>query len=204
MEMATQNGIPSIQRRPTEEVERAITAIRYHRKLPTFQQPSGALPEALDTAFLAHFMDIVNFTKAYCHEMQWLEQLPIIYRNAYKPTVNFSLRALSMACYGKQYHNPSILVDSWRWYTLSLSAQRMSISQLTKNDIPREEEVLIPLILSTYEFCLGSTNRGAVSLLTAASETLKMRGPSNTKTDTMFPLFKGIRGSEVGYCILVS
>jgi hypothetical protein len=204
MAMTTQNGMLPMQRRPTEEVEKAITAIRYHRKLPTFQQPSGVLPEALDTAFLAHFIQITNVTKAYGHEMQWLAHLPKIHSNAYKPSVKFSLRALSMACYGKHHHNPSILVDSWRWYTLSLSAQRMSISQLTKNDIPREEEVLIPLILSTYELCLGSTTRGALAHLAAASETLNMRGPSNSKTDTIFPLFTGIRGSEVRYPISVS
>jgi hypothetical protein len=195
--MATTNSIPSIQRRQTEEVEKAITAIRYHQKLPTFHQPSGTVPEALDTAYFAHFTKVINVTKAYAPEVQWLAQLPCIQSRPQKPSVKYSLRAISMACYGKLHHDPSILVDSWRWYTLSLSAQRMSMSQHMKTGMPEEDEVLVPLILAMYDMYLGPTTVGSLSHLAAASEILNMRGPSNSRGDAMWPLFTAVRNSEV-------
>jgi hypothetical protein len=41
--------------------------------------------------------------------------LPEALDTARKPAVRLSLRAVSMAYFGKHHHDPSILVDSWRW-----------------------------------------------------------------------------------------
>jgi hypothetical protein len=132
-------------------VERAITAIRYQYRPPTFYQPSKVKPEALDAAFLAHYVQLNAGSRSYSPEIQWLNHLPRIHAHATKPAVRLSLRAISMAFYAKLHHDPSILLDSWRWYSVSLNAQRMSLSKLKEDEIPEEGEVLVPLILALYE-----------------------------------------------------
>jgi hypothetical protein len=184
-------------RRHPEDVERAVTAIRYQYRPPTFYQPAKVRPEALDAAFLAHYVQMNAGTKTYSPEIQWLNHLPRIHALATKPAVKLSLRAVSMAFYGKLHHDPTILIDSWRWYTVSLNAQRMSIARLKSNEIPEEGEVMVPLILALYEVYCGSTASGAMIHLSAAGKMMNMRGPANCKTGAIWPLFKGIRNAEV-------
>jgi len=185
------------ERRYSADVERAVTAIRYQYRPPTFYQPSKVKPEALDAAFLAHYVQLNAGSRSYSPEIQWLNHLPRIHADATKPAVRLSLRAVSMAFYAKLHHDPSILLDSWRWYSVSLNAQRLSLSRLKGNDIPEEGEVLVPLILALYELYCGTTASGAMIHLSAAAKIMNLRGPSNCRTGAIWPLFKGIRNADV-------
>jgi hypothetical protein len=185
------------EKRYSTDVEKAITAIRYQYRPPTFYQPRMVKPEALDAAFLAHYVQLNAGSRTYSPEIQWLNHLPRIHAEAAKPAVRLSLRAVSMAFYAKLHHDPSILVDSWRWYTVSLNAQRSSIARLKDNDIPTEGEVLVPLILALYEIYVGTTTSGAMMHLAAAAKIMNMRGPSNCRSGAIWPLFKGIRNADV-------
>jgi hypothetical protein len=144
VDMPLPNPMFPVERRYTEDVERAVTAIRYQYRPPTFYQPTKVNPEALDNAFLAHYVQLNSGSKTYSPEIQWLNHLPRIHAHATKPAVKLSLRAVSMAFFAKQHHDPSILLDSWRWYSVSLNAQRQSIAKLKGDDIPEEGEVLVP------------------------------------------------------------
>ncbi|CAO2647667.1 Nn.00g085890.m01.CDS01 [Neocucurbitaria sp. VM-36] len=165
------------ERGHTKDLERAITAVRYQHRPPTFNQPSRALPEAFDAALLSHYVELNKSKRTYAPEIQWLVHLPRIHSNANRSAVRLSLRALSMAFYGKLHQDPSILVDSWRC-------------------IPDEEEVLVPLILALYEVYVGATSSGSMAHMAAAAEIMNMRGPSNCKSGVIWPLFKGIRNSD--------
>jgi hypothetical protein len=200
VDMPVPNPMFPVERRYTEDVERAVTAIRYQYRPPTYYQPSKVHPDALDAAFLSHYVQLNSGTKSYSPEIQWLNHLPRIHANAAKPAVKLSLRAVSMAFYAKLHHDPSILIDSWRWYTVSLNAQRLSISKIKGDQIPAEGEVLVPLILALYEVYCGTTASGAMIHLGAAARLMNMRGPTNVKTGAIWPLFKGIRNAEV--CIV--
>jgi hypothetical protein len=197
VDMPVPNPMFPTDRRHPEDVERAVTAIRYQYRPPTFYQPAKVHPEALDTAFLAHYVQLNSGNKTYSPEIQWLNHLPRIHATATKPAVKLSLRAVSMAFYAKLHHDQSILVDSWRWYSVSLSAQRMSIAKLRGDDIPEEGEVLVPLILALYEVYCGTSGSGALMHLGAAAKMMNMRGPSNCRTGAIWPLFKGIRNADV-------
>ncbi|KAI4686156.1 uncharacterized protein J4E88_003993 [Alternaria novae-zelandiae] len=188
-------ALPS-ESRDNEKIEQAIVAIRYQYRPPMLNQPSRILPEALDTAFLSHYIELNKGGSQYAPEIQWLGHINQIHSNARKPAVRLSLRAVSMAFFGKHHHDPSILIDSWRWYTVALSAQRTSIARLKNDAIPDEEEVLVPLIMSLYELYVGATATGAMSHIAAAAEIMNMRGPSNCGSGAIWPLFKGIRSSD--------
>ncbi|KAJ5041987.1 hypothetical protein J3E72DRAFT_413923 [Bipolaris maydis] len=202
LDMPLQNPMFPTNSRHAEQVERATTAIRYHYRPPTFNQPSKALSSILDNAFLTHYVELNHVKNGYAPELQWLVHLPEIFSNASKPAVRISLRAKSMAFYGKYHNDSSILIDSWRWYTVALSAQRNSIARMKKNDVPDEGEVLVPLILALYEIYVGATSAGLVAHLDAAGEIMKMRGPSNCRSGVIWPLFKAIRGQEAHMSII--
>ncbi|KAI1509787.1 hypothetical protein PtrARCrB10_08463 [Pyrenophora tritici-repentis] len=183
-------------------VEKAITAIRYQYRPPQFNQPSRVLPESLDVAFLCHYVELNRSGETDAPQVQWFFHLPKLYENARKPAVRLSLRAVSMAFYGNYHHDPSILVDSWRWYTIALSAQRVSVEKLRRNGMPDEEEVLVPLILALYEIYVGASAGGSMAHLAASAEIMNMRGPSNCKTDAIWPIFKVVRSSDAHKCVV--
>lgn len=179
------------------DAERAITAIRYQYKVPSLYQPINIQSDALDMAFLSHFVEMNRGVQSYSQEIPWLTHLPVLHTKATKSAVKFSIRAASMAFFAQIHHDPSILVESYRWYNVSLGAQRLSLSRLTGQNIPDDEEILVPIILGLYEVYAGTTNISVIHHLSAAAEMIKMRGPRNCSSGVVWPLFKGMRVSDV-------
>jgi hypothetical protein len=180
------------------EAEQAIAAIRYQYRVPTLVQPSKAQADALDVAFMSHFVQLNQSSRSYTPELPWLTHLPTLYTNSVKPAVRLSVRAASMAFFAKVHNDPTVLVDSYRWYTLSLNAQRMSLARLGGQRIPDDEEILVPIILGLYEVYAGTTSHSVLLHVAAACEIIKMRGPSNCRSGVVWPLFKAMRSSDVG------
>lgn len=182
----------------SSEAEQAIATIRYQYRAPQYYQPSKIQGDALDMAFISHFVEMNQSTRSYTPEMPWLTHLPVIHSKAIKPAVQLSIRAASMAFFAKLHHDPTILVDSYRWYIVSLNAQRMSLSRLNgPNRIPDDEEILVPIILGLYEVYAGTTSDSVLHHVAAACEIIKMRGPANCKSGVVWPLFKAMRVSDV-------
>lgn len=182
----------------SSEAEKAIATIRYQYHAPRLYQPSKIQGDALDMAFLLHFVELNQTTRNYSPEIPWLTHLPMIHSNAIKPAVKLSIRAASMAFFAKIHHDPTILVDSYRWYTVSLNAQRMSLDRLNgPGRIPDDEEILVPIILGLYEVYAGTTSDSVLHHVAAACEIIKMRGPENCKSGVVWPMFKAMRVSDV-------
>lgn len=182
-ELATRNAIAQIQR---------------HYRLPALYQPSRAVPDALDVAFISHFVHQNNTNRKYTPNVPWLTSLPDIHGTATKPAVRLSIRAASMAFYAAVHRDTTILVDSYRWYTMSLNCQRQSLTRLGANSIPDAEEILVPIILSIYEAYAGTTTTSMWPHMAAAAKIIELRGPSNCKGMTS-TLFKIMRVSDVSY-----
>jgi hypothetical protein len=180
------------------EAEKAVATIRYQYRAPQYYQPSKIQGDALDMAFLLHFVEMNQNTRNYTPEIPWLTHLPVIHSKAVKPAVKLSIRAASMAFFAKIHNDPTILVDSYRWYTVSLNAQRQSLSRLTGPDrIPDDEEILVPIILGLYEVYAGTTSDSVLHHVAAACEIIKMRGPTKVKSGVVWPMFKAMRVSDV-------
>lgn len=180
------------------EAARAVATIQYQYTAPQYYQPSKIQGDALDSAFLLHFVEMNQNTRNYTPEIPWLTHLPVIHSRAVKPAVKLSIRAASMAFFAKLHHDPTILVDSYRWYIVSLNAQRQSLSQLAGPDrIPDGEEILVPIILGLYEVYAGTTSDSVLHHVAAACEIIKMRGPENCKSGVVWPMFKAMRVSDV-------
>jgi hypothetical protein len=180
------------------EAENAIATIRYQYRAPQLIQPSKVQGDALDMAFLLHFVELNQSKRNYTPELPWLTHLPVIHSKAAKPAVRLSIRAASMAFYAKLHNDPTVLVDSFRWYTKSLHAQRVSLARLHgPGRIPDDEEILVPIILGLYEVYAGTTSDSVLHHVVAACEIIKMRGPENCKSGIVWPMFKAMRVSDV-------
>jgi len=167
-----------------------------HRRLPALYQPSKAVPDALDRVFISHFVQRNNNSRAYYPEIPWITHLPNLHGRASKPAVRLSIRAASMAFYAVIHRDTTILVDSYRWYTMSLTCQRQSLARLGANSVPEAEEILVPIILSIYEVYAGTTTTSIWPHLEAAAKIIQLRGPANC-TGIMSTLFKVMRVSDV-------
>ncbi|KAJ4336364.1 hypothetical protein N0V87_005515 [Didymella glomerata] len=187
------------------EAEKAVATIRYQYRAPQYYQPSKIQGDALDMAFLLHFVEMNQNTRNYTPEIPWLTHLPVIHSKAVKPAVKLSIRAASMAFFAKIHNDPTILVDSYRWYTVSLNAQRQSLSRLTGPDrIPDDEEILVPIILGLYEVYAGTTSDSVLHHVAAACEIIKMRGPTKVKSGVVWPMFKAMRVSDAQKALILN
>ena len=115
-----------------------------------------------------------------------------------------SIRAASMAFYANVHGDPAIMVDSYRWYTLSLNGQRLALSKMDGSRIPGDDEVLVPLVLGLYEVYAGTTPTNVFQHLTASVKIIEMRGPQNCSSGVTFPLFKAMRVSDVSHDFLLA
>ncbi|KAJ8114594.1 hypothetical protein OPT61_g3560 [Boeremia exigua] len=189
----------------SSEAERAIATIRYQYSVPQLYQPSRIQGDALDMAFLQHFVELNQTSRSYSPEIPWLTHLPVIHSKAIKPAVKLSIRAASMAFFAKIHHDPAILVDSYRWYTVSLTAQRLSLGRLNgPGRIPDEEEILVPIVLGLYEVYAGTTSDSVLHHVAAACEIIKMRGPENCNSGIVWPMFKAMRVSDAQKALVLN
>jgi hypothetical protein len=186
---------PPIKREPSPREEDAIAALRWQYKLPMLYQPSRA--GIYDHAFVCHFVELNKGVRSPCPEIPWLTYLPGTYTGIKTPALKLSIRAASMAFYAKIHRDVSILVESYRWYTMSLNAQRLSLARFDGSSVPTDEDVLVPTILGLYEVYAGTAPGNVFQHLTAATKILDMRGPKNCRSGVASPLFLGIRVSDV-------
>ncbi|KAF1997330.1 hypothetical protein P154DRAFT_441415 [Amniculicola lignicola CBS 123094] len=176
------------------EGDSAIAALKWEFKLPMLYQPSHA--DQYDNVFISHFVTLNSSIRSYNQELPWITHLPGLHYKAAKPALRLSIRAASMAFYAQVHKDPSILMDSYRWYTQSLNAQRLALARLSGNNLPDDEEILVPIILGLYEVYAGSTPASVFHHLTAATRILSMRGPKNCRLGVASILFKVIRVSD--------
>ncbi|CAI6331715.1 unnamed protein product [Periconia digitata] len=195
LSVVPQHWKPASSQWSEADADNAIATIRLQYRLTAYYRPSKIIPEALDVAFITHFVQLNHGVRPYSPEIPWITHLPRLRQNAIKPALRLSIRAASMAFYATIHQDAAILVDSYRWYTMSLECQRQSLQRLGVHAIPNEEEILVPIILSLYEVFAGTTTTSIWHHLSAAIRIIAMRGPQNCRGVT-FPMFKAMRVSD--------
>lgn len=195
-------SVEHVQRSELDSRE-AINRIQeyYRQSSLALYQPSRAVPDALDTAFISHFVQANNSRRKYTPAVPWITHLPNLSGDTSKPSVRLSIRAASMAFYAVVHRDTTILVDSYRWYTMSLNCQRQSLARIGANSIPDPEEILVPIILAIYEAYAGTTTTSIWPHMAAAAKIIEMRGTTNC-TGITSTLFKIMRVSDVSILTL--
>lgn len=130
----------------------------------------------------------------------WYWELPTIVAASQCPAVLHSVRAASMLHYGVLSKDISVQTEACQWYAKGLNSQRRSLelgSSKTRAVMPRDEDVLSPVMLALFELVAVTIPLGWIQHILAATNMLIMRGPENCQSGLVHMLFRTMRMTVV-------
>ncbi len=140
----------------------------------------------------------------------WVYELPSILSAAPSPALICSIRAASMALYGKQRGDAAMQLEACYWYDKGLESQRHENHE-TELQLARcgsaaskisEATISAPILFSLFE-CLMTTSFAAwAQHITAAGKMLELRGPTMCQDGIIHHLFRSVRLGSVSLSIL--
>ena len=131
----------------------------------------------------------------------WVYELPSLMSNHPSSALVYSVRAASMAHYGKKTGDVSIQIEACRWYDKGLESQRLE-SQRTQLQLllgdsvhQRLDAVTIsaPLMFSVFESMMSTSFAAWSQHVEAAGKMTEMRGPENCQSGLIHHLFRAVR-----------
>lgn len=176
---------------------RAINAAEF--QLPSSYQPSRA--DLVQEHYIALFISSF-FAPQSCRTKFdiWIHELPVLVSSSPKTAVMYSIRAATMAFYGKMVDNKSIQVNACQWYAKGLQKQRQETetqlqlgSRQLDNEGPTESAICASIMLSLFESVMCTSFEGWAQHLIAAGKMLEMRGPENCVSGRILSVFRTIR-----------
>lgn len=165
--------------------------------LPASYQPSLISP--FEGLYINHFIDFYFDSQAKLKHNSWVNVLPILLNASPSPGVRYSIRAATMAIYGKLTGDESIQLESIRWYTLGLKSQRLQLQILCEGDkpVPDASMVFVPLLFCHFESCMCTAPDAWMPHAVAAENILVMMGPHVCRSRPMHAIFLSVRVSAV-------
>lgn len=150
---------------------------------------------------MKHF--ISTFWKPDSRKMRnaWVYELPSLMSNHPSSALVYSVRAASMAHYGKKTGDVSIQVEACRWYEKGLESQRLE-SQRTQLQLLHGDSVHLrldavtisaPLMFSVFESMMSTSFAAWSQHVKAAGKMIEMRGPENCQSGLIYRLFRTVR-----------
>lgn len=169
--------------------------------LPASYQPSRISP--FEELYINHFIDFYFTPQAKIKLNSWVNALPVLLNASSSPGVRYSIRAATMAIYGKLTGDESIQLESIRWYTRGLESQRLQLQMLCEGgkDVPDASMVLVPLLFCHFESSMCTAPDAWMPHAVAAENLLVMMGPHVCRTQQMHAILLSVRVSAVSYQI---
>lgn len=169
--------------------------------LPASYQPSRI--SQFEELYINHFIDFYFDQHAKVKLNSWVNALPALLSASPSPGVRYSIRAATMAIYGKLTGDESIQLESIRWYTRGLESQRLQLQTLCEGGkaVSDASMVLVPLLLCHFEISMCTAPDAWMPHAVAAENILVMMGPHVCRTQQMHAIFLSVRVSAVCYQI---
>lgn len=169
--------------------------------LPASYQPSRISP--FEELYINHFIDFYFNPQAKITLNSWVNALPILLNASPSSGVRYSIRAATMAIYGKLIGDESIQLESIRWYTRGLESQRLQLQTFCQGGkvVPDGSMVLVPLLFCHFESSMCTAPDAWMPHAVAAENILVMMGPHVCRTRQMHAIFLSVRVSAVSYQI---
>ena len=183
---------------------------RYHGARPTLND--GLLqPTPYRQVIMQHFMKA--FFNSQSHEVRpnaWVHELPTLMSNHSSSALVYSVRAASMAHYGKRMGDMSMQMEACRWYDKGLEAQRLESERtelhlLTGGNIDQRlgvAAVSAPVMFSLFESMMTTSVVAWSQHLKAAAKMLEMRGAINCQSGLIHHVFRTVRTGAVSLDLL--
>ena len=181
-------------------------------RLPDLYQPSRAAP--FQELFYSYFLDTFaapERTRSVTNS--WVLRLPEYVALAPEGAVKYSMRAATMAFYGKNAPDQSIQNASWQAYGIALNRQILDMGVLTNrtqrhlSGVESLSAALIAsaLLLSMFETIMPYGNYEAwAQHLQGAAHLLEMHGPEACRSGPFHHLYRTVRVATVSPCITSS
>lgn len=131
----------------------------------------------------------------------WVYELPTLMSDHSSSALVYSVRAASIAHYGKRTGDMPMQMEACRWYDKGLEAQRLE-SERTElhllaggNIVQRLGVAAIsaPVMLSLFETMMATSFIAWSQHLKAAARMLEMRGAINCQTGLIHHVFRSVR-----------
>ena len=171
--------------------------------LPDSYQPSRA--SAFQDHFLGHF--IMAFFNPRTQFDDWAFRIPDFLENPQSASLTLSIRAATMALYGKKSGNESIQMEACRHYAKGLESQLLDSKahQLKMAnggqvaEIFNEETICATVMFSFFESIMSTSITGWAQHLAAAGKMMEMLGPERCRYGIVHNLFRTVRVGTVSH-----
>lgn len=165
--------------------------------LPAPYQLSRISP--FEELYISHFIDFYFSPQAETKLNSWVNALPILLNASPSPGVRYSIRAATMAIYGKLTGDKSIQLESIRWYTRGLESQRLQLQMLCEGGkaVLDASMVLVPMLFCHFESSMCTAPDAWMPHAVAAENILVMMGPHVCRTQQMHAIFLSVRVNAV-------
>ena len=182
----------------------------YHSvQLPSLYQPSKV--DECQSTFLRQFIAAFFNPKANPTRPNiWVYELPSVLSLAPSSAFICSIRAATMALYGKKNCDVGMQLEACHWYDRGLECQRLESHetelQLAKGesaaDKISEATISAPILFSLFESLMTTSFAAWAQHITAAGKMLELRGPAKCQDGTIHHLFRSVRLGSVSSSVL--
>lgn len=168
-------------------------------QLPTTYQPDRS--HQFELLFLSNFVASSSLSErsgAGLHT--WTRELLDLLSSTEELSVSYSIRATSMAMYGRMAGSEDIEIEAIKWYARGLEAQRQSLQLAAKAPsrvILTDEAVCTSIMLSLFETMISTTPTGWLRHYDGAAKMLEMMGPERCQSQFTNKLFRTTRLATV-------
>ncbi len=198
-----QENFPTL---PVAPHSRLDATAKYFDRERQFQLPATYQPSRIyqfQELFINHFIDFY-FPELKSEHNSWVHNLPKLLNGSPSPSVRFSIRAATMAIYGKLTQDESIQFESCRWYIRGLQIQRAQLQVLCSSgqSVVDASMVFVPLLFCHFETSMCTAPDAWMPHAVAAENILVMMGPYACRTSQMHTIFLSVRLAAVNNPIL--
>jgi len=170
-----------------------------HFQLPTTYQPDRRYQ--FELLFLSNFISSSNLSeKSESGLHTWTNELVNILSSTKESSVIYSIRATSMAMYGRMTGTEDIEIEAIKWYSRGLESQRQSLQLAAKaptSVIPTDGTVCTAIMLSLFESIISTTPTGWLRHYGGAVKMLEVMGPEKCQSKLTHKLFRSARFGSV-------
>lgn len=170
-----------------------------HFQLPTTYQPDRRYQ--FELLFLSNFISSSNLSeKSESGLHTWTNELVNILSSTKESSIIYSIRATSMAMYGRMTGTEDIEIEAIKWYSRGLESQRQSLQLAAKaptSAIPTDGTVCAAIMLSLFESIISTTPTGWLRHYGGAVKMLEVMGPEKCQSNLTHKLFRSARFGSV-------
>lgn len=175
------------------------TNYELHFQLPTTYQPDRRYQ--FELLFLSNFISSSNLSeKSESGLHTWTNELVNILSSTKESSVIYSIRATSMAMYGRMTGTEDIEIEAIKWYSRGLKSQRQTLQLAAKaptSAIPTDGTVCTAIMLSLFETMISTTPTAWLRHYGGAVKMLEVMGPEKCQSKLTHKLFRSARFGSV-------